>query len=128
MITVTKISDNGFVIVVEGVVSNNAFKELVQRATNLWPDASPEIKHFADEITNRDLLATHGKLQNYESQNTSPPSKRINVICEVCRSDNLIDVHNKSPRVIWKCTHCMASNQTAVNHERTRIQNYSSQL
>lgn len=28
------------------------FKELVHRATNLWPDASPEIKMFADDITN----------------------------------------------------------------------------
>lgn len=28
------------------------FKELVQRGTNLWPDAPAEIKHFADRITN----------------------------------------------------------------------------
>lgn len=28
------------------------FKELVHRATNLWPDASPEIKAFADMVTN----------------------------------------------------------------------------
>lgn len=28
------------------------FREMVQRATNLWPDAPPEIKHFADMITN----------------------------------------------------------------------------
>lgn len=28
-----------------------AFREMVQRATNLWPDAPPEIKHFADIIT-----------------------------------------------------------------------------
>jgi hypothetical protein len=32
--------------------SANAFKELVHRATNLWPDASPEIKQFADMICN----------------------------------------------------------------------------
>ena len=28
------------------------FRELVQRATNLWPDAPQEIKEFADIITN----------------------------------------------------------------------------
>lgn len=31
---------------------SSEFKELVQRATNLWPDASPAIKTFADQITN----------------------------------------------------------------------------
>lgn len=36
-----------------------AFKELVQRATNCWDNAPPEIKHFAD-------MVIHGKpLQNY---------------------------------------------------------------
>jgi hypothetical protein len=28
-----------------------AFREMVQRATNLWPDAPPEIKEFADMVT-----------------------------------------------------------------------------
>lgn len=28
------------------------FQELVQRATNLWPDAPAEVKQFADIITN----------------------------------------------------------------------------
>lgn len=38
------------------------FKELVFRATNLWPDSSAAIKTFADEVI-------HGKvLQNYEEQ------------------------------------------------------------
>lgn len=32
--------------------SMEAFKEMVQRATQCWPDAPAEIKHFADEITN----------------------------------------------------------------------------
>lgn len=36
------------------------FKELVHRATNLWPDSSAAIKTFSDEVI-------HGKvLQNYE--------------------------------------------------------------
>lgn len=41
------------------------FQELVQRATNLWPDAPPEIKEFADVITNGHVL------QNYWGQDTS---------------------------------------------------------
>ncbi len=28
------------------------FKELIQRGVNLWPDASPAIKEFADKLTN----------------------------------------------------------------------------
>jgi hypothetical protein len=29
-----------------------AFQELVHRGANLWPDAPPEIKEFADIVTN----------------------------------------------------------------------------
>lgn len=32
--------------------SGKVFKEMVQRACNLWPDAPAEIKEFADIITN----------------------------------------------------------------------------
>lgn len=39
-----------------------AFKELIQRGANLWPDAPPAIKHFADIITNGEVL------QDYERQ------------------------------------------------------------
>lgn len=47
-----------------------AFKELVFRATNLWPDAPPEIKRFSD-------LLLHGKvLQDYDSQNRDQTSRR----------------------------------------------------
>lgn len=28
------------------------FRVMIHRAVNLWPDAPPEIKHFADIITN----------------------------------------------------------------------------
>ena len=28
-----------------------AFQELIQRGANLWPDAPPEIKEFADKVT-----------------------------------------------------------------------------
>ena len=46
-----------------------AFQELVHRATNLWPDAPPEIKEFADVITNGHIL------QDYYGQDTSPTKK-----------------------------------------------------
>lgn len=39
-----------------------AFKELIQRGANLWPDAPAEIKEFADLITNGQIL------QDYRSQ------------------------------------------------------------
>lgn len=35
-------------IVVNGRGSIARFRELAHRATNLWPDAHPEIKEFAD--------------------------------------------------------------------------------
>lgn len=38
------------------------FKELVQRATNLWPDAPPTVKEFADVIT------SGNSLQDYYAQ------------------------------------------------------------
>lgn len=42
------------------------FQILVNRATNTWPDAPPEIKTFADQITNDGVV-----LQDYASQDTS---------------------------------------------------------
>jgi hypothetical protein len=42
--------------------SEPAFKELIQRGANLWPDAPAEIKEFADLITNGQIL------QDYRSQ------------------------------------------------------------
>lgn len=54
----------GYTVVINEA-SIDKFKELVQRATNLWPDAPPEIKEFADLITNGKVL------QNYHSQDIS---------------------------------------------------------
>jgi hypothetical protein len=47
-----------------------AFKELIQRGANLWPDAPPEIKSFADLITNGEVL------QDYALQDTSSNRKK----------------------------------------------------
>lgn len=41
------------------------FQELVQRGANLWPNAPPEIKAFAD------LVTTGQVLQDYKTQDTS---------------------------------------------------------
>jgi uncharacterized protein YbaA (DUF1428 family) len=60
MITTTAVAD-GFVIVIDGD-SKEKFQELVQRGANLWPDASAEIKEFADIITNGEVM------QNYQNQ------------------------------------------------------------
>lgn len=63
MISITIPSPNASVAII--AVSDDSlsnFKELVFRATNLWPDAPPEIKEFAD-------MFTHGRiLQDYKSQ------------------------------------------------------------
>lgn len=47
------------------------FKELVHRATNLWPDAPVAIKNFADQITQPELIPA-GKegLQDYTDSNS----------------------------------------------------------
>jgi hypothetical protein len=61
MITVARIKDDegftqGFSIIIDTAESVKAFEELVQRGANLWPDAQPEIKEFADLITNGKIL------------------------------------------------------------------------
>lgn len=78
MITVSRIKDDsgftvGMTVIMDSHESFRLFAEMVQRATNLWPDASPEIKEFADQITNHKLLQEMGKergLQDYKSQAT----------------------------------------------------------
>jgi len=41
----------GFTIVIDNHTDMKAFKELVQRGANLWPDAPASIKSFADLVT-----------------------------------------------------------------------------
>lgn len=75
MIEAAHIVKNGFILVIEGKESLDNFKELVNRATNLWPDAPPEIKEFADLVTNWDWHK--GPLQDYSTQDTSPGTKEF---------------------------------------------------
>ena len=63
MILVKPIADGeAFVIMVDTPESIAQFKELIQRGANLWPDAQPEIKEFADLITNGEVF------QDYHAQ------------------------------------------------------------
>lgn len=51
----------GFTIVVDSE-SVPEFQKMVQRATGLWPDASPEMKAFADEVTHGELMQDYQRL------------------------------------------------------------------
>lgn len=48
--------------------SREAFKELIQRGANLWPDAPPEIKELADLITSDGRV-----MQDYAQQGNFKP-------------------------------------------------------
>ena len=57
-----------FTIFCEGKEDAEAFKELVQRGSNLWPDAPAAIKELADLVTNGEIL------QPYREMTTSNKS------------------------------------------------------
>jgi hypothetical protein len=65
MIEVYKSHNNDLVTIILTDASVARFKQLVQRGTNLWPDAHPEIKEVAD------ILTTGQILQDYHGQDTS---------------------------------------------------------
>jgi hypothetical protein len=57
-------SEYEYVITINGPESQDAFKELVRRALNCWPDAHPSLKEMGD-------MLDHGKiLQDYYAQRT----------------------------------------------------------
>ena len=43
-----------------------SFQELIQRGANLWPDAPPEIKEFADLVTNGKVMQDYYRQANKE--------------------------------------------------------------
>jgi hypothetical protein len=47
------------------VANYGAFQELIQRGANLWPDAPPAIKEFADLVTSGRVMP------DYHKQDTS---------------------------------------------------------
>jgi hypothetical protein len=81
-----KIVADSLVVFVDTPESVAKFKQLVQRATNLWPDADPEIKEFADLVTNADIVKQYSVvlrdgsrpkgLQDYRNQDTSKGVKK----------------------------------------------------
>lgn len=60
------ISNHKGIAIGVGVAGLAAFKELIQRGTNLWPDAPPEIKAMADLVLNDGVIQ-----QDYHAQDTS---------------------------------------------------------
>lgn len=71
MITVHRIADDkgftqGVTIIVDTAASLKGFIELVQRGANLWPDASSELKEFADLITGTADGKLGDRLQDYK--------------------------------------------------------------
>ena len=111
-IEVRKLMDNAGVVIIDSTESIAAFKQMVHRATNLWPDAPPEIKAFADEITNADWISDEvratgaGKgLQDYAAQDTSKKKEHVhnwlwNVeesrwTCRGCRTDLSMEEYNE---------------------------------
>ena len=44
------------------------FQELVHRAANLWPDAHPEIKEFADRVTDGWVKQPYQELESYKME------------------------------------------------------------
>jgi hypothetical protein len=67
------------------VANYGAFQELIQRGANLWPDAPPAIKEFADLVTSGRVM------QDYRKQDTSKKilpsiknSYRHNLATNVC--------------------------------------------
>lgn len=60
MMQVIKPSSHSEVLII--IIDENSlpqFTELVQRGANLWPDAKPETKEFADIITNGKVMQTY---------------------------------------------------------------------
>lgn len=84
-ITYRAIVDDCFVIIIDGKDSCKNFKEMIQRGTNLWPDAQPEIKELADQVTNNNWISDakphgnmklkSGTLQDYNAQAPDKISK-----------------------------------------------------
>lgn len=57
-------TDRGHDTIFISVESKAAFKELVQRGANIWPDAPAEIKILADLVTNGTVFQDY-TLKNY---------------------------------------------------------------
>jgi hypothetical protein len=108
---VTNKMENGFVVFVHGEESTTNFKNLIQRGANLWPDAPPELKVLADQITND--WSGNVPLQDYVKQDTSKPLgstvRRVAAPCSLCGTDNLLDISPGDLPKTFACWHCKSS-------------------
>ena len=66
-------STDGSIVIHVPKADAQPFKNLIQRGANLWPDAPPEIKEFADLVTNGRVL------QDYHAQNKDQRAPRKSV-------------------------------------------------
>jgi hypothetical protein len=72
--------ESGMIKILVHPDSKPEFLELVQRATNLWPDASPDIKEFADLVTNEGKL-----MQDYRQPTVTQQPKFCSTLLTTCR-------------------------------------------
>lgn len=88
------------VITIDSQESFKFFQELVQRATNLWPDAPAEIKEFADKITNDGRVLQD---YNHESNHHAPRYAHYHQ-CKVCSQISAIwTIVNTDPDYPVRC-------------------------
>jgi hypothetical protein len=63
-------------ICIAGTESIEAFKQLVQRGANLWPDAPASIKGFADLVTTGTIMQDY-KSQEHSHETTSSANDKV---------------------------------------------------
>ena len=61
-------------VVAETAEDWKLLQEVFQRATNLWPDAPPSVKHISDVVTNGKPMQDYYKLVN--QANPDPQSAK----------------------------------------------------
>lgn len=59
-------------VVAETAEDWKLLQEVFQRATNLWPDAPPSVKHISDVVTNGKPMQDYYKLVNQPNPNPQP--------------------------------------------------------
>lgn len=102
--------------------SFESFKLLVQRAVNLWPDAPPEIKEFADKITNDGKVQQDYQTQEYYKVN--PPQKYYHYHrCPICNLVTpVITISPDDPVGVVLCTaKIVVSTPTAENPDAEKL-------